>query len=77
MIWDILERTTPGQGGEIQLTDAMNQLLQREKFFACELEGVRHDAGTPLGWLKANISLGLKHHAIGPELKDYIQKLLE
>jgi UTP--glucose-1-phosphate uridylyltransferase len=76
-IFNILENTTPGKGGEIQLTDALNSLLQVEKLYACELNGVRHDAGTPLGWLKANIALGLKHNGMGQELKDYMKQMLE
>jgi UTP--glucose-1-phosphate uridylyltransferase len=76
-IFKILENTPPGQGGEIQLTDALNALLHHEKLYACELDGTRYDAGTPLGWLKANIALGLKHSGIGPELKEYLQKMLE
>jgi UTP--glucose-1-phosphate uridylyltransferase len=76
-IFDILKYTVPGKGGEIQLTDALGVLSKEEKLYACELAGTRHDAGTPLGWLKANIALGLKHSGIGPELKDYIKHVLE
>jgi UTP--glucose-1-phosphate uridylyltransferase len=74
-IFSILQYTVPGKGGEIQLTDALSTLLKEDSFYACELEGTRYDAGTPLGWLKANISLGLKHNGIGTELKDYIKHL--
>ncbi len=76
-IFQILEKTIPGTGGEIQLTDALNSLLQIEKLYACELEGTRYDAGTPLGWLKANIALSLKHNGFGQELKDYMKQILE
>jgi UTP--glucose-1-phosphate uridylyltransferase len=75
-IFEILESTRPGKGGEIQLTDALQGLLKYEKMFAYEIEGIRHDAGTPIGWLKANIALGLKHKGIGPELKKYLKTLL-
>ena len=74
-IFKVLENTPPGQGGEIQLTDALQGLLNHEKMFAYEIEGIRHDAGTPLGWLKANIALGLKNKGIGPELKKYLKTL--
>jgi UTP--glucose-1-phosphate uridylyltransferase len=74
-IFEMLEDTPPGKGGEIQLTDALQRLLKHEKMFAFEIEGIRHDAGTPLGWLKANIALGLKDKAIGPELKKYLKTL--
>jgi UTP--glucose-1-phosphate uridylyltransferase len=75
-IFDILKFTPPGKSGEVQLTDALQLLLKRQKLYACELEGVRYDAGTPLGWLKANIALALKRNDIGPELREYIKKLL-
>ncbi len=75
-IFDILKYTTPGKGGEIQLTDALNTLLQHEKIYVCELDGVRYDAGTPLGWLKANVALALKRDDVGPEFGDYLKKLL-
>ncbi len=75
-IFAILENTPPGKGNEIQLTDALNTLLKQEKLYACELDGTRYDAGTPLGWLKANIALTLKRDGIGPELREYLKKLL-
>ena len=75
-IFDILEVTPPGKNNEIQLTDALQSLLQKQAVYACELEGTRYDAGTPLGWLKATVSLALKRPDIGPELRDYIRRLL-
>jgi len=75
-IFDVLKTTPPGKNGEIQLTDALNQLLKHEKLYACELKGTRYDAGTPLGWLKANVDLALKRKDIGPEFKKYLKKLL-
>ena len=74
-IFDIIAATPPGKGNEIQITDAMQALLKEQKFYAYELEGIRHDTGTPLGWLKANIALALKDPDIGPELKGYLQGL--
>ena len=76
-IFDILKFTPPGKNGEIQLTDALNLLLKEQKLFACELEGTRYDAGTPLGWLKANVALALKRDDIGLEFKNYLKKLLQ
>jgi UTP--glucose-1-phosphate uridylyltransferase len=75
-IFDILMHTKPGKNGEIQLTDALGLLLQEQNLFACEIEGTRYDAGTPLGWLKANVSLALKREDISAEFKDYIKKLI-
>jgi UTP--glucose-1-phosphate uridylyltransferase len=74
-IFDVLKETKPGKNGEIQLTDALNTLLKQEKVYAVELKGKRYDAGTPLGWLQANIELALKRKDIGAELKKYLKKL--
>lgn len=75
-IFDVLAITPPGKGNEIQITDAMQLLLKQQKLYAFELEGVRHDTGNPLGWLKANVALALKRDDLGPELRKYLKKLL-
>jgi UTP--glucose-1-phosphate uridylyltransferase len=76
-IFDILKYTLPGKGNEIQLTDALSTLLKEQTIYACELEGARYDAGGPLGWLKANIALGLKHNGLGSELREYMKQVLK
>jgi UTP--glucose-1-phosphate uridylyltransferase len=68
--------TPPGKGNEIQITDALQILLKQQKLYAYELEGVRYDTGTHLGWLKANVAYALKRRDIGPELRNYLRKLL-
>jgi UTP--glucose-1-phosphate uridylyltransferase len=65
-IFAILEKQPRGAGGEIQLTDAMNTLNAMQVFHACLCTGTIHDCGSKLGWLKANLDLGLSH----PETKD-------
>jgi UTP--glucose-1-phosphate uridylyltransferase len=75
-IFDVLAETPPGKGQEIQLTDGLQVMLKWRPLYAFEIDGVRHDAGTPLGWLKANVALALKSESIGPELKEYLQELL-
>ncbi len=75
-IFDVQAVTPPGKGNEIQVTDALQLLLKQQKLYAFELEGVRHDIGTPLGWLKANVALALKRDDLGPELREYLKKLL-
>lgn len=75
-IFEALARTPPGHSDEIQVTDAMQLLLARQKFYAYELEGTRYDTGTPLGWLEANIALALKHPGFGPALRKYLKTLL-
>jgi UTP--glucose-1-phosphate uridylyltransferase len=71
-----LQITPPGAGNEIQVTDALHILLQQQELYAFELEGVRHDTGTPLGWLKANVALALKRDDLGPGLREYLKTLL-
>jgi len=75
-IFEALEATSPGKGQEIQLTDALQLLLKQQAIYACEFEGVRYDAGTPLGWLKATIAFALKRPDIGQELREYLRQLL-
>ena len=65
-IFDFLERTHKGSGGEIQLTDAIAELLAEEKVLAYRFNGKRYDCGSKLGYLKATVEYALKH----PELKD-------
>jgi len=75
-IFDALEVTPPGKNQEIQLTDALQLLLKQQPIYACEFDGVRYDAGTPLGWLKATVAFALKHPDIGQELREYLRQLL-
>jgi UTP--glucose-1-phosphate uridylyltransferase len=75
-VFSALEVTPPGAGNEIQVTDALHLLLQQQELYAFEFEGIRHDTGTPLGWLKANVALALKRDDIGLELWAYLKKLL-
>ncbi len=65
-IFELLENTPRGAGGEIQLTDAMDALMKQQPFYAFEYEGESHDCGSKLGWLSANVALARKH----PELRD-------
>jgi len=65
-IFTMLEKTTPGHGGEIQLTDALLALSNKRSMFAYEFEGDRYDAGDKLGYLKAIIAFAMRH----PELRD-------
>lgn len=76
-IFEILERTTPGKGGEIQLTDAMSKLMQRQGFIGYRFEGERYDAGDKFGFLQANIAYAMKRADIAPKLLEYMRKLVE
>ncbi len=73
-IFPALQATRPGAGGEIQLTDAIRSLLNKERIIGCEFEGVRYDAGTKLGFLQANIAFALKDPDLGPGLRAFLSK---
>lgn len=74
-IFDILEKTKPGAGGEIQLTDAMKEIATTKGMTAVEMEGKRFDMGNKFGVLKANIEVGLEHPETKEQLKAYIKEL--
>lgn len=74
-IFDILDTTTPGHGGEIQLTDALLALTMKRGMYAYEFEGTRFDAGDKMGYLKAIIAYGLRHPALGKQLKEHLQEV--
>jgi UTP--glucose-1-phosphate uridylyltransferase len=73
-IFDVLEQTTRGAGGEIQLTDAIRSLIQEQPVFGYQFDGTRHDAGTRLGWLKANVAVALESED-ADEFRAYIRGL--
>ena len=71
-IFDIIDATPPGAGGEIQLTDAIATLARREGVTALDFEGRRFDLGSKLGFLEANVTEALRH----PELSEEFRKFL-
>ncbi|MBW1636863.1 MAG: UTP--glucose-1-phosphate uridylyltransferase GalU [Deltaproteobacteria bacterium] len=71
-IFDILSTTTPGHGGEIQLTDALLALTKKRAMYAYEFEGTRYDAGDKMGYLKAIIAYGLRHPDLGQPLREHL-----
>jgi UTP--glucose-1-phosphate uridylyltransferase len=74
-IFDKLEQTQRGAGGEIQLTDAIADLMQEQAVYAYEFEGIRYDAGTTMGWLKASVELALQRPDLAAEFRAYLQQL--
>ena len=72
-IFEDLERTTPGAGGEIQLSDAMTSLATRKGLLAATIDADRFDAGDKLGYLKANVEMGLRHPDLGAEFKRWVR----
>ncbi|WJH35590.1 UTP--glucose-1-phosphate uridylyltransferase GalU [Paenibacillus sp. CC-CFT747] len=75
-IFPVLERLEKGAGSEYQLTDALHVMAAGGELFALELEGKRYDIGDKLGYLKANIEMGLEREDLGAELLGYLQGLL-
>lgn len=71
-IFDILENTRPGAGGEIQLTDALNVLAQKQPMYAYNFEGRRYDVGNKLGFLEATVEFALKREDLGREFLKYL-----
>jgi UTP--glucose-1-phosphate uridylyltransferase len=76
-IFELLETTERGAGGEIQLTDAISALLEYETVFAHRFEGKRYDCGSKLGYLKATIDFGLKHTELGDDFRNYLSTVIE
>jgi len=74
-IFGMLEKTTPGKGGEIQLTDGLRLLLGKQQIYAYQFEGTRYDTGTPLGFLKASVEFALRRPDIGHNFKEYLHHL--
>jgi UTP--glucose-1-phosphate uridylyltransferase len=74
-IFEIFEKMTPGKGGEYQLTDALNMLLEKESIYGFLFEGKRYDAGDKTGFLKATIELALKSENIAPDFRDYLAQI--
>ncbi|MBZ5552622.1 MAG: UTP--glucose-1-phosphate uridylyltransferase GalU [Acidobacteriia bacterium] len=74
-IFDCLERTRAGAGGEIQLTDGLKELLNQQPIYGYQFEGKRYDAGDKLGFLKATVELALKRDDLGVPFREYLRSL--
>lgn len=75
-IFPMLEKTERGAGGEIQLTDALRELVRAGDFYGLVFEGRRYDAGEKLGYLKANVDIALRHPTMGAEFRAYLESIL-
>jgi UTP--glucose-1-phosphate uridylyltransferase len=75
-IFELLENTGAGAGGEIQLTDAIARLLEEEPVYGFEFEGLRFDCGSKLGYLEATVHYGLKHPELADGFRSYLEKIL-
>ena len=76
-VWDLLAKTMPGAGGEIQLTDALDALLGQETVEAYQLIGRSHDCGTKIGYLMANVIYGERHSEVGTKFKTFLKERYE
>ncbi len=74
-IFDILDNTPPGAGGEIQLTDAMATLARRDGMTAVDFTGTRYDMGNKLGIMQASVEVALRHPEIGEDFRAYLKEL--
>lgn len=76
-IWDLLKLTPPGAGDEIQLTDAIAMLMEKETVEAFHMTGKSHDCGSKLGYMKANVEYALRHAEMADEFKAYLQAIVK
>jgi UTP--glucose-1-phosphate uridylyltransferase len=74
-IFKMLAKTGKGAGGEIQLTDAIADLLKEEQVLAYEFDGKRYDCGSKLGYLEATIQYALKHDELKDDFREYLRKI--
>jgi len=71
----ILDKGETGAGGEIQLTDAMAQLIGKQPFHAVKVDAVRHDCGDKAGYVIANLALALEREDIAPKIREFVERL--
>ena len=76
-IFEVIEHTQPGRGGEIQLTDAIRALLGKEEIYALELRGKHFGVGDKIGYLKANIAFALRRKDMGEEIRAFLQEIVQ
>ncbi len=74
-IFEVLENTLPGKGGEIQLTDALKTLMNKESIYAYKFQGKRYDVGDKLGFLQATVEFALKREDLGEPFRNYLSEL--
>ncbi|MBR2179183.1 MAG: UTP--glucose-1-phosphate uridylyltransferase GalU [Selenomonadaceae bacterium] len=75
-IFEILENTKPGKGGEIQLTDALKVLAKKDTVYACDFKGQRYDLGDKLGFLKATVEFALRRDDLRDNFADYLKSVV-
>ena len=76
-VFEVLEQTKPGKGGEIQLTDALRVMAHNGNVYAYNFTGKRYDTGNKLGYLKATVEFALHRPDLGPQFRQYLKNLLK
>ncbi|MGR5146617.1 UTP--glucose-1-phosphate uridylyltransferase GalU [Photobacterium alginatilyticum] len=76
-IWGLLERTPVGAGDEIQLTDAIDMLMETKQVNAFHMSGKSHDCGSKLGYMQAFVEYGIRHDALGEDFKAYLKDVVK
>ncbi|MBP2166907.1 UTP--glucose-1-phosphate uridylyltransferase [Erwinia toletana] len=72
-IWPLLAKTPPGAGGEVQLTDSIAMLMEKQTVEAYHLKGVSHDCGNKLGYMQAFVEYGVRHESLGSDFKQWLE----
>lgn len=75
-VFEIIEKTAPGKGGEVQFTDALSTLAQQDTVYAFNFEGKRYDLGDKLGFLKAQVEYGLRHDELREDFTEYLKAVV-
>lgn len=75
-IWPLLAKTPPGAGDEIQLTDAIDMLIEKEAVEAYHMKGKSHDCGNKLGYMQAFVKYGIRHQQLGSEFKTWLEEMI-
>ena len=75
-IWPLLAKTPPGAGGEVQLTDSIAMLMEKETVEAYHLKGLSHDCGNKLGYMQAFVEYGVRHPVLGEDFKNWLNKTI-
>lgn len=73
---ELLPHVEAGRGGEIQLTDALKELLKHEEVYAVAMDSIGYDTGCIISWLEANVSLALESDEFGPALREKLERML-
>jgi UTP--glucose-1-phosphate uridylyltransferase len=73
-IFEHIRNLKPGAGGEYQLTDALQNLLQKEQILAYQYDGVRYDCGSKIGYLKATVEFALNHQEVRDEFAKFLKE---